>query len=681
MPKDVAKRVYNLQSKQIVKLFSRIFNFNHAKMLNDFVSSGDVSETVGDFFEKSRTFMTASTLTLQEIDEFLESLSKQTLEVKQVEHFEAICKKCTVDDLKMLIRLIKHDLKMNCGARHVLDALHPDAYEQYQKSRDLKIILNQFGTKTGHSHGISKRSSLQLSTAISPMLAEACKDFEKAIKKYPEGFYCEIKYDGERVQIHKKGDEFKFFSRNLKSVQDHKTSQVRDFLPKAFPQGKDMILDSEILMVDTVTGDPLPFGTLGKHKKEKHSSAVTCLFIFDCLYFNGEDLTRKTLQERRKFLEDNFTEVKNRIQLSETKILKTKNELIHMTKTVLKKGLEGLVLKGLNTVYEPGKRHWLKVKKDYLFEGGMADTADLVVLGAWFGTGKMGGQYSIFLMGCYDGQRNDWRTVTKCHSGLSDIEMDRMHKKISPLMEKQGPNKSLPKWIKIYSSQYYPDALAKDPLQMPVFEITGAEFTESPSHSANSISIRFPRITKVRTDKSPFQATTLEELTQLFKESKAGVKLDKLKDSQESKAQMSDLKMQLEMKPSKTESSEDDEVPVKKFKLNDLVKLEATSDCSALNSCSPGLFNGYLMYPSVNLKEHYNEEITNFQKFGGKCVDNSLSANLVLHEYREIKGNAASLRKYYSPECSHLQIQWLCDSLKENQLKTPLKYFVKLHQV
>lgn len=248
-------------------------------------------------------------------------------------------------------------------------------------------------------------------------------------------------------------------------------------------------------------------------------------------------------------------------------------------------------------------------------------------------------------------------------------------------MEKQGPNKSLPKWIKIYSSQYYPDALAKDPLQMPVFEITGAEFTESPSHSANSISIRFPRITKVRTDKSPFQATTLEELTQLFKESKAGVKLDQLKDSQESKAQMSDLKMQLEMKPSKTESSEDDEVPVKKFKLNDLVKLEATSDCSALNSCSPGLFNGYLMYPSVNLKEHYNEEITNFQKFGGKCVDNSLSANLVLHEYREIKGNAASLRKYYSPECSHLQIQWLCDSLKENQLKTPLKYFVKLHQV
>lgn len=52
---------------------------------------------------------------------------------------------------------------------------------------------------------------------------------------------------------------------------------------------------------------------------------------------------------------------------------------------VLQLGLEGLVLKDLESTYEPGKRHWLKVKKDYLFDGAMADTADLVVLGAWFG--------------------------------------------------------------------------------------------------------------------------------------------------------------------------------------------------------------------------------------------------------------------------------------------------------
>ena len=62
----------------------------------------------------------------------------------------------------------------------------------------------------------------------------------------------------------------------------------------------------------------------------------------------------------------------------------------------------GLVLKDLKSKYEPGKRHWLKVKKDYLNEGAMADTADLVVLGAWYGTGNKGGLMSVFLMGCYD---------------------------------------------------------------------------------------------------------------------------------------------------------------------------------------------------------------------------------------------------------------------------------------
>ena len=69
------------------------------------------------------------------------------------------------------------------------------------------------------------------------------------------------------------------------------------------------------------------------------------------------------------------------------------------------------------STYDPGKRHWLKVKKDYLDDGKMADTADLVVLGAWYGTGNRGGIMSIFLMGCYNAETRQWCTVTKVHSG------------------------------------------------------------------------------------------------------------------------------------------------------------------------------------------------------------------------------------------------------------------------
>lgn len=647
-------------------------------MLDD-LEGGDVSETVAKFFKKSGKIKPAkeSTLSIIQIDQFLDDLSELTQEEQQVEFFEGICAKCTADDLKTLIRLIKHDLKMNCGTRHILDAVHPDAYGSFQKSRDLNGIIKEYSSSSASKSKSSKPSGMQVMTAISPMLAEPCKDFDKAIKKCPEGFFSEIKYDGERVQIHKQGNEFKFYSRNLKPVLDHKIAKLKEYLPKAFPHGDDLIVDSEILMVDALTGDLLPFGTLGKHKKEECGTSVTCLFIFDCLLFNGADLTKKPMKERRQFLEDNLTVIKNHIQLSEYRLLKTKNDLVEMTKEVLKKGLEGLVLKGSNSIYEPGKRRWLKVKKDYLLKGAIADTADLVILGAWFGTGKMGGQYSIFLMGCYDEKTEVWKTVTKVHSGLDDNEMEKMHKKLSPMMEKCDGK--IPKWISLNRAMI-PNALAKAEYldAMPVLEITGAEFTKSDTHTANSISIRFPRITKVRSDKSPKQATTQKELNHLYNESKAGVNIDELNklktcDVEDSKERITTslASSSKSGKPKiKSEDSESCETPSKRPKI---VK-ELTDNVDLL-------FKGFKLFQSAEINEKYRDELRKFEKLGGCVTSNSTSANIVLHESDEIKADPEALRKLYNPICKHYQVAWLKDSLDEKKLKNPVRYFVKLHQM
>lgn len=115
-------------------------------MTDDVAETGDVSETVVNFFENSHKVKPAgeSTLTLQEVDKFLETLCNLTQEQQQIKHFETIIKKCSAGDIRTIIRLIKHDLKMNCGARHVLDALHPDAYNAFQKSRNLKNIIKDF---------------------------------------------------------------------------------------------------------------------------------------------------------------------------------------------------------------------------------------------------------------------------------------------------------------------------------------------------------------------------------------------------------------------------------------------------------------------------------------------------------------------------------------------------------
>uniref|UniRef100_A0A8C4HL85 DNA ligase n=1 Tax=Dicentrarchus labrax TaxID=13489 RepID=A0A8C4HL85_DICLA len=520
----VVKSVYNLNDKQIVKLFSRIFGCNQDDMVRD-LEQGDVSETVRMFFEESKSFPAAakSLLTIQEVDACLTRLAQLTKEDEQQAELEVIAKKCTSNDLKCIIRLIKHDLKMNAGAKHVLDAVDPNAYDAFKASRNLgdvieRVLKNQQDASNGSGPRKLLTVEASLMTPVQPMLAEACKSVEYAMKKCPNGMYSEIKYDGERVQVHKNGDSFSYFSRSLKPVLPHKVAHFKDYIPQAFPGGHSMILDAEVLLIDTNTSKPLPFGTLGVHKKAAFQDAKVCLFVFDCIYFNGVSLMERPLCERRKFLHDNMVEVPNRILFSEMKHVTRGGDLADMITRVIREGLEGLVLKDLKGTYEPGKRHWLKVKKDYLNEGAMADTADLVVLGAFYGKGSNGGIMSSFLMGCYDPDSKKWCTVTKCSGGYDDATLARLQKELDVIKISKEPSK-IPGWLKIIKN-YYPDFLIRDPERAPVWEITGAEFSKSEMHTADGISIRFPRMTRIRDDKDWKTATNLHQLKELYRISK-----------------------------------------------------------------------------------------------------------------------------------------------------------------
>ncbi|KAM6911129.1 DNA ligase 3 isoform 1-T2 [Lycodopsis pacificus] len=520
----VVKSVYNLNDKQIVKLFSRIFRCNQDDMVRD-LEQGDVSETVRMFFDESKSFLAAtkSLLTIQEVDASLTRLALLTKEDEQQTELEEISKKCTSNDLKCIIRLIKHDLKMNSGAKHVLDAVDPNAYDAFKASRNLgdvveRVLRNQQDASSGSGPRKLLTVEASLMTPVQPMLAEACKSIEYAMKKCPNGMYSEIKYDGERVQVHKNGDIFSYFSRSLKPVLPHKVAHFKEYIPQAFPGGHSMILDAEVLLIDTKTSKPLPFGTLGVHKKAAFQDAKVCLFVFDCIYFNGVSLMERPLSERRKFLHDNMVEVTNRILFSEMKHVTRAGDLAEMITRVIREGLEGLVLKDLKGSYEPGKRHWLKVKKDYLNEGAMADTADLVVLGAFYGKGSNGGIMSSFLMGCYDPHSRKWCTVTKCSGGYDDATLARLQKELDVIKISKDPSK-IPGWLKIIKN-YYPDFIIRDPQQAPVWEITGAEFSKSEMHTADGISIRFPRMTRIRDDKDWKTATNLDQLKELFRISK-----------------------------------------------------------------------------------------------------------------------------------------------------------------
>lgn len=304
-----------------------------------------------------------------------------------------------------------------------------------------------------------------------------------------------------------------------------------------------------------------------------------------------------------------------------------------MTARVLKAGLEGLVLKNVNGIYQPGKRGWLKVKKDYLCEGQMADTADLVVLGGWFGTGKKGGMLSIFLMGCYDTRGKIWKTVTKVHSGLDDKEMEDLQDELKDLMERADVD-APPYWLNCKKA-LIPDFIAKDPNVMPVWEITGAEFSKSDAHTASGISIRFPRITRIRRDKSTKEATSLKELEKLFQTSKDNINVDMLfkgiknesggEHSKDSKS--NDIMTKFLGGRVKRRSSGDgkDSSPSKKIK-TELSGESCSSDAQRIKK--ENIFKGLIMY----IKSNVDDLEKDFIEMGGRITKNQTDAELVLHE-------------------------------------------------
>lgn len=164
--------------------------------------------------------------------------------------------------------------------------------------------------------------------------------------------------------------------------------------------------------------------------------------------------------------------------------------------------------------YEPNRRRWVKLKRDHLGTG-MADSVDLVVLGSYLGKGAYGGLQSVWLLGCWDARGGRWRTVAKVGNGMSDADTRRYNNTLPVRRVKTASD--VPGWLDV-KSPLRPDFVVIDPWRAPVWEVTGFELTASTAHTSG-VSIRFPRLTRERSDKGPKDATSLHELINIKKAS------------------------------------------------------------------------------------------------------------------------------------------------------------------
>ncbi|MEM4079726.1 MAG: ATP-dependent DNA ligase [Metallosphaera sp.] len=439
----------------------------------------------------------------------------------KIRTFAGILRKATPLEAKYLVRFVEGRLRLGIGDATVLDALaitfggsteyRPIVERAYNLRADLGEIA-----KIIDAYGIEKLKTISPTPGIPirPMLAERLADPVEIMEKVNGNALVDYKYDGERAQIHKKGEDIYIFSRRMENITNQYIDVV-DYVKK-FINGDNFIIEGEIVPIDPESGEMRPFQEL-MHRRRKNdiyqaiNEYPVSLFLFDLMLLNGQDYTTRPLLDRRAALESIIKE-NDKVRIASHIMVNDVNKLKEYFYQAVADGAEGVMIKSVSpdSVYKAGSRGWLwiKLKRDYQSE--MADTVDLVVVGAFYGKGKRGGKFSSLLMAAYNPEKDVFETVCKVASGFSDQELDELQKKIEQLKR----DEKHPRVI----SNMSPDVWVSPAI---VAEIIGAEITISPLHTCckndkAGLSIRFPRFVRWRDDKSPEDATTNQEIMEMY---------------------------------------------------------------------------------------------------------------------------------------------------------------------
>ncbi|USP73205.1 hypothetical protein yc1106_00479 [Curvularia clavata] len=392
------------------------------------------------------------------------------------------------------------------------------------------------------------RCGLALHIPLRPMLGSITRDMGEMLTKLQgRDFACEYKYDGQRAQVHcdAKG-KVTIFSRHLEVMTD-KYPDLVALVPKIRGEGvSSFILEGEVVAVDRETGDLKPFQTLANRaRKDVVIGAVTidvCLFAFDLMYLNGEELLNRPFRERRSLLRSLFVEIPN--HFTWVKSLDATSADVEAVQSFFQGALdikcEGIMVKVLDNLpnpdllaemdevgiektpslpptpkkkratkskakskstdaekdetkassgrrkallatYEPDKRldSWLKVKKDY---STTSETLDLIPIGAFHGSGRKAAWWSPILLAIRNAETGQLEAVTKCMSGFTDAFYKANRAKYDP----DDPDSttvlpSKPHYVE-YNGGAGTPAVWFEPQE--VWEVAFADLTLSPTYTA-----------------------------------------------------------------------------------------------------------------------------------------------------------------------------------------------------
>jgi DNA ligase-1 len=330
----------------------------------------------------------------------------------------------------------------------------------------------------------------QIFRPVKLMLAQVADDVDEALKEHGGKTALEYKYDGARVQIHKQGGEVRVFSRRLTDVTQSLPETVETV--KSSIKADEAILEGEVIAVDDV-GAPIPFQHLMRrfkrvHKVEDMAEKIPVkLYLFDILYLNGESLISRPYLQRRRILAENAGEIPLTTQLVTDK----KDRAEKFLKEALDAGHEGLMAKKLDSPYTPGTRgkRWFKIKP-------VLEPLDLVITAAEYGYGRRHGWLSDYYLAARGAVTGEFLNVGKTFKGLTDEEIIEMTKRLKELTVREQGNRVVV-------------------LPKIVVEVAYNEIQKSPKYKCG-MALRFARISRIRDDKNPEDADTIDKVREIF---------------------------------------------------------------------------------------------------------------------------------------------------------------------
>jgi DNA ligase I, ATP-dependent (dnl1) len=401
---------------------------------------------------------------------------------------------------KYLIKIITGDLRIGLKEGLVEEAVALSSGRPLEAVREAHMLCGDIPAVVRAARSDKLDTiSLRVFHPLQFMLASPEPTADAILERMPPSVWLEEKYDGIRCQLHKQGSRVELYSRDLHRITDQFPDLAR--AASAFPA--DCVLDGELLAWRD--GRALPFAELQKRLGRKGgddfflgAEIPVSFSAYDILWLDGRSLLKEPLSFRRESLEALFAKSRtNALTLAPRQWAQSAVEIEAAFLAARQRGNEGLMAKDPTSRYTPGRRGlaWLKLKKAYA-------TLDVVVVAVEYGHGKRRDVLSDYTFAIRDDEHDRLLTVGKAYSGLTDAEIAHLTEHfLATTIEQQGRRRRV-----------VPEV---------IIEVAFDSIQPSQRHESG-YALRFPRIVRIRSDKTLADIDTLQTCRRLADSSAFG---------------------------------------------------------------------------------------------------------------------------------------------------------------